>query len=77
MHLGMERIRGPNGEEKGRLGLICVLCKLWEEKPSSILCKEPRVVIKLVSFNKYILESFPGSSGLCRNKANFYWFYSM
>ena len=27
VHLGMECIRGPSGEEKARLGLIFVLCK--------------------------------------------------
>ena len=77
MHLGMGHIRGPSGKKKAKLGLIFVLCKFCQEKPSSILCNEPRVVIKLVSFNKYILASFHGSSGLYRNKANFYWFYNM
>ena len=70
MHLGMERIRGPSGEERTRLGLIFVLCKLWVEKPSFVLCKELRVVIKLFLYNKSILASFPGSSGLFNNKAN-------
>ena len=71
MHLGMERIRGPSGEEKARLGLIFVFCKFWVEEPSFVLCKETRVVIKLFFlYNKYILESFPGSSGLCNNEAN-------
>ena len=48
MHLGMERIRGPSGKEKTKLGLTFVLCKFWVEKPSFVLCKEQRVVIKLV-----------------------------
>ena len=47
MHLGMECIRGPSGEEKARLGLIFVFCKFWVEEPSFVLCKETRVVIKI------------------------------
>ena len=71
MHLGMERIQGPSGEEKAKLGLTFVLCKLWVEKPSFVLCKEQRVVIKLFFFySKSILASFLGSSGPCNNKAN-------
>ena len=30
----------PSGEEKAKLGLIFVFCKLWVEKPSFVLCKE-------------------------------------
>ena len=69
MHLEMERILGPNGKEMAKLGLIFVLCKFCVEKPSFVMCKEQRVLIKLV-LNEYILKSFPGSSGLYSNEAN-------
>ena len=42
VHLGMERIRGPSGEEKARLGLIFVLCKFWVEKHSFVLYKDTK-----------------------------------
>ena len=48
MHLGMERIRGPSGEEKARLDLILYNVKFMVENPVFAQCKEQRVVIKLV-----------------------------
>ena len=41
-------LRGSSGEEKAKLGLTFILCKFWVEKPNFVLCKEQRVVIKLV-----------------------------
>ena len=37
VRLGMERIRGLNGEEKARYGLVLVICKFWVEDPVSII----------------------------------------
>ena len=69
----MKLIRDLSGEGKVRFSFILYLVKkIWVENPVYVLCKEQRVVIKLVLHDKYILASFPGFPGLCNKKANLY-----
>ena len=57
----MKLISDLSGEENARIGLVFVSCKFWVENlVYVIVIKEHIVVIKLILYDLYILESFPG-----------------
>ena len=68
----MKLIRDLSGEGNARFGFILYFVKNWVENQVYVLCKEQRVVLKLVLHDKYILASFSGFPGLCNKKANLY-----
>ena len=70
----MKLIRDLSGKGKAEFGFILYFVKKknWVENPVYVLCKEQRVVIKLVLHDKYILASFLGFPGLCNKKSNLY-----
>ena len=68
----MKLIQDLSGEGKARFSFVMYFVKIWVENPVYVLCKEQRVVIKLVLHDKYILASFLGFPGLCNKKANLY-----
>ena len=70
VRLRMERIRGLSGKEKVIYGLVLVFCKFWVEDLVSVIVMKDKLLLNLFLYNKYILASFPSSSGLCSNKAN-------
>ena len=45
---GMKLIRDLSGEGNARFGFVLYLVKIWVENLDFVLCKEHRVVIKLV-----------------------------
>ena len=51
-------IRDLSGEGKARFGFVLYYVKIWIENPVYVLCKERRVVIKLVLHDKYIWAVF-------------------
>ena len=68
----MKVIRFLSGEGKAIFGFVWYFVKFWVENSVYVLCKEQRVVIKLVLHDKYILASFLGFPNLCNKKANLY-----
>ena len=45
---GTERIQDLSGERKAKFGFFWYFVKIWVENPVFVLCKEHRVVTKLV-----------------------------
>ena len=73
----MKLIRDLRREEKAIFGFIMYFCENLGRKPGFVLCKEQELELNSFLYNKYILASFPGSSGLCGKKAILCWFYSI
>ena len=48
VHRRMKLIRDLSGGGKANLALFSIFVKIWVENPAYVLCKERRVVIKLV-----------------------------
>ena len=68
----MKLIRDLSGEGNARFGFVLHLVKIWVENLVCVLCKEQRVVIKLILHDKYVLASFSSFLGRCNKKAHLY-----